>query len=127
MNKVYDISIGLATESIPSNDKIRNHLVSNPIHISDRWEISFRFTFRFDIHLSSYIGGILLHNLSPSFTQLQYSRSTQVFRQETSRYYFLRRGNSSKIGTNFPSDPIVCVSCTKYSFNLIRSLIKIVK
>ena len=43
---------------------------------------SFQFTFRFqfDIHLWDYISAILFHNLSSSFTQLEYSTLLQPLR-----------------------------------------------
>ena len=42
--------------------------------------VSFRFTSRFDTHLLNYIGTILFYNLSPSFTQFEYSILPERFR-----------------------------------------------
>lgn len=82
-----------------------------------------------DLYLSNDIGGILFHEFSPFFTQLECSvLLSQVFWRENLQYDVSRRPNSLKIGTNFPANAIfpslkLYPSCLKRVSSFLNKLI----
>ena len=91
---------------------IRTYFWSDWKGSNGRSESSFRFTFRFDIHLLNYIGAILFHNLFLFFIQLEcsilekplslsLSRREKLFSVRNFSIRVLRRPRSSKSERTF--------------------------